>query len=165
MIEPWVDGSAITAKGAAHHPSHPMFFPLRTQAVRISDSLCSSHEPSLPVSPPTLDMVAATFCFVMLNALHHGSLWPTRSPHQESAAATSPFWKLAAAAACLAANHHGSRSSDHGWNIMRAALLKFETATPPTESRCQYWKSQVSPGAAETKPVGCGMFIGLTNVT
>ena len=39
--------------------------------------------------------------------------------------------------------------------------MKFDIATPPTESRCQVWKLRVWPATTDTKPVGVGIWVRL----
>jgi hypothetical protein len=45
------------------------------------------------------------------------------------------------------------------WKPTLNPSVKFETAAPPTESRCQAWKFHVSPAATATSQVGVGVCV------
>ena len=42
------------------------------------------------------------------------------------------------------------------WNVSRTPSVKLDVAKKIAWSRCQAWKHQLSPAAAETAPVGWG---------
>ena len=51
-----------------------------------------------------------------------------------------------------------ARGRDH-WKVISYPSVKFDVAEPPTASRCQAWKLQVSPVTTATKPVGWGTWV------